>query len=117
MVLNRMAGPYAPQYWSLIACNVVLPQVLWIKKVRSSPAFLFVVSLIVNLGMWLERYIIIVTSLHRDFLPSAWGTYSGTIWDVATLVGTLGLFLALMFLFIRCLPVFSLFAIVPILPG
>jgi Ni/Fe-hydrogenase subunit HybB-like protein len=116
MVRNRMAGPYALQYWCLIACNVVLPQVLWIKKVRSSPAFLFVVSLIVNLGMWLERYIIIVTSLHRDFLPSAWGTYSGTIWDVATFVGTIGLFLSLMFLFIRFLPVISIFEMRTILP-
>jgi Ni/Fe-hydrogenase subunit HybB-like protein len=116
MVRNRMAGPYAFQYWCLIACNVVLPQVLWFKKVRSAPAFLFVISLIVNLGMWLERYIIIVTSLHRDFLPSAWGTYSGTIWDVATFVGTIGLFLALMFLFIRFLPVISIFEMRTILP-
>ena len=116
MVLNRMTGPYAFQFWSLIACNVLTPQALWIKKVRTSPAILFVIAIVVNVGMWLERYVIIVTSLQRDFLPSSWGLYSGTVWDYATFVGTIGLFLALMFLFIRFLPMISIFEMRAILP-
>ncbi|HYS05488.1 MAG TPA: NrfD/PsrC family molybdoenzyme membrane anchor subunit [Candidatus Dormibacteraeota bacterium] len=116
MSVNRMLGPYAFQFWSLIACNVIAPQVLWIKRVRRSPAFLFVIAIVVNIGMWLERYVIIVTSLHRDFLPSSWGMYSGTIWDYSTFLGTIGLFLALMFLFIRFLPMISIFEMRAILP-
>jgi len=116
MSVNRMLGPYAFQFWSLIACNVIAPQVLWIKRVRRSPALLFVIAIVVNVGMWLERYVIIVTSLHRDFLPSSWGMYSGTIWDYSTFLGTIGLFLALMFLFIRFLPMISIFEMRAILP-
>ena len=108
MVLNRMTGPYRDFYWSLIFCNVVLPQVLWLRKVRSSVPMLFVMSLVVNTGMWLERFIIVVTSLHRDFLPSSWGMYHPTRWDWATYVGTLGLFFTLMFLFVRFLPVIAI---------
>jgi molybdopterin-containing oxidoreductase family membrane subunit len=77
MVRNRVLGPYMFQYWSLIACNILLPQLLWLKRVRSSAAILFAIAIIVNIGMWLERYVIIVTSLHRDFLPSSWGMYAG----------------------------------------
>jgi molybdopterin-containing oxidoreductase family membrane subunit len=109
MVLNRMHGPYAFQYWSLIACNIVVPQLLWSPRVRANVKVLFVVSLIVNVGMWLERYIIIVTSLHRDFVPSSWGMYSATRWDWSIFVGSIGLFLALLFLFLRFLPVISIF--------
>jgi molybdopterin-containing oxidoreductase family membrane subunit len=116
MVVNRVMGPYAFQYWALVACNVVSPQFLWLKRVRSSTAALFVLSIVVNIGMWLERYVIIVTSLHRDFVPSSWGMYSGTIWDYATFIGTIGLFLALMFLFIRFLPAISIFEMRTILP-
>ncbi len=116
MVANRALGPYAFQFWALIACNILAPQFLWIKRARSSPAFLFVIAIIVNIGMWLERFVIIVTSLHRDFLPSSWGMYHGTIWDVATFVGTLGLFAALMFLFIRFLPMISIFEMRTMLP-
>jgi len=116
VTINRMLGPYAFQFWSLIACNVVAPQVLWLKRVRRSPVSLFVVAIVVNIGMWLERYVIIVTSLHRDFLPSSWGMYSGTIWDYSTFVGSIGLFLALMFLFIRFLPMISIFEMRTILP-
>jgi len=116
MTVNRMLGPYAFQFWSLIACNVVVPQLLWIKRARRSPAFLFVIAIVVNIGMWLERYVIIVTSLHRDFLPSSWGMYSGTIWDYSTFIGTIGVFLALMFLFIRFLPMISIFEMRAILP-
>jgi Ni/Fe-hydrogenase subunit HybB-like protein len=116
VTINRMLGPYAFQFWSLIACNVLAPQALWLKRVRRSPVILFVVAIVVNIGMWLERYVIIVTSLHRDFLPSSWGMYSGTIWDYSTFVGSIGLFLALMFLFIRFLPMISIFEMRTILP-
>ena len=108
MVLNRWFGPYAFFYWMLILCNIVIPQMMWFKKVRMNVAVLFVISLIVNIGMWLERFIIVVTSLHRDFLPSSWGMYYPTKWDWATYTGTIGLFLTLLFLFIRYLPVISI---------
>jgi len=106
--VNRIAGPYAPAYFGLIACNVLVPQLLWSGRVRRNIKALFAISLIVNVGMWLERFVIIVTSLHRDYVPSAWGMYTPTRWDVATFVGTIGLFLALLFLFIRLLPMISI---------
>ena len=109
MIGNRMAGPYAPAYWALLACNALTPQLLWSRRLRANVPVLFVIALIVNVGMWLERYIIVVTSLHRDFLPSSWDMYAGTIWDWATFIGTIGLFLALLFLFIRLLPMISIF--------
>jgi molybdopterin-containing oxidoreductase family membrane subunit len=108
MILNRMTGPYRDFYWSLIFCNVIAPQVLWLRKVRSSVPMLFVMSLVVNTGMWLERFVIVVTSLHRDFLPSSWGMYHPTRWDWATYLGTIGLFFTLMFLFVRFLPVIAI---------
>ncbi len=116
MIFNRMTGPYAPMYWALISCNVVLPQMLWFKRLRTTVPVLFAMSIIVNIGMWLERYIIVVTSLHRDHLPSSWGMYSGTIWDWSTYIGTIGLFLSLLFLFIRVLPMISIFEIRTLLP-
>ena len=105
---NRAAGPYAPAYWALIACNVVIVQALWLRWVRANPAALFVVAIFCNIGMWLERYVIIVVSLHRDFLPSSWGMYYPTFWDLTTFAGTLGLFFTLIFLFIRLVPMISL---------
>jgi Ni/Fe-hydrogenase subunit HybB-like protein len=116
MIWNRVTGPYAPAYWALLLCNVVVPQALWFRRVRSSVALLFVLSLVVNVGMWLERFIIVVTSLHRDFLPSSWGMYSPTIWDWSTFVGTIGLFVALLFLFLRFLPMISIYEMRTILP-
>jgi molybdopterin-containing oxidoreductase family membrane subunit len=116
VVHNRLSGPYAPVYWSLLVCNIVAPQAIWFKRVRRSPALLFIVAMFVNVGMWLERYVIVVTSLHRDFLPSSWGMYRGTIWDWATYVGTIGLFLSLLFLFIRFLPMISIFEMRTMLP-
>jgi molybdopterin-containing oxidoreductase family membrane subunit len=80
MMMNRLTGPYWPQYWALIACNVVIPQLLWFKKIRMNVAVLFVLSIIINIGMWLERFVIIVLSLHRDFLPSSWGMFRPTFW-------------------------------------
>lgn len=111
MSRNRMAGPYAPIFWSLILCNVLTPQLLWFKRFRDNLVLLFLISIVVNIGMWLERYVIVITSLHRDYLPSSWGMYHGTIWDYATYAGTIGLFLALMFLFIRVLPMISIFEV------
>ncbi|HET8675960.1 MAG TPA: NrfD/PsrC family molybdoenzyme membrane anchor subunit [Blastocatellia bacterium] len=116
MITNRFTGPYALMYWSLIACNVVIPQILWMKRVRNNILMLFLVSLVVSVGMWLERYIIIVVSLHRDFLPSSWGNYTATVWDWSMFIGTIGLFFALMFLFIRFLPMISIFEMRTILP-
>ena len=106
--INRMIGNYSVMYWILILGNVVAPQLMWFKRFRTSVPILFILSLVVNVGMWTERYVIVVTSLHRDYMPSAWGMYSGTWWDYATLAGTIGLFVALMFLFVRLLPAISM---------
>ncbi|HEV8485994.1 MAG TPA: NrfD/PsrC family molybdoenzyme membrane anchor subunit [Blastocatellia bacterium] len=116
MIKNRMTGPYGVFYWLLIACNVITPQFLWIKKVRHSVAALFVISIVVNIGMWLERFVIIVTSLHRDFLPSSWEIYKPTVWDFSMFFGTIGLFVMLLFLFVRFLPVISIFEMRTLLP-
>ena len=117
MIWNRMHGPYAPYYWALILCNGVTPQLLWFKKIRSRLLVLWLISLVVSIGMWLERFVIVVTSLHRDFLPSSWGFYKPTQWDWAMFVGTIGFFLALLFLFIRFLPMISIFEMRTILPA
>ncbi|MFP5262960.1 MAG: NrfD/PsrC family molybdoenzyme membrane anchor subunit [Blastocatellia bacterium] len=116
MIFNRMRGPYGFMYWMLILCNIAIPQLLWIRRVRSNVAMLFIISIIVNIGMWLERFVIIVTSLHRDFLPSSWGMYQPTVWDWSMLLGTIGLFFSLLFLFVRFLPMISIFEIRTILP-
>jgi molybdopterin-containing oxidoreductase family membrane subunit len=116
MILNRLRGPYAPYYWALIFCNVLATQSLWFRRVRHSVPLLFVMALIVNTGMWLERFIIVITSLHRDFLPSSWGMFTPTLWDWATFIGSLGLFFSLLFLFIRFLPMISIFEMKTILP-
>jgi len=116
MMMNRFAGPYWWAYWALILCNGLVPQLLWFHRVRHSIPLLFLVSIVVSIGMWLERYVIIVVSLHRDFLPSSWGMYSGTFWDWATFLGTLGLFTSLLFLFIRFLPMISIFEMRTLVP-
>jgi molybdopterin-containing oxidoreductase family membrane subunit len=108
MVSNRMQGPYAPIYWTVIACNVVVPQALWLTRVRLSVPLLFAISIVVNIGMWLERFMIIVVSLHRDFLPSSWGMYYPTFWDWAILLGSLGTFGWLFLMFVRFLPAISI---------
>ena len=109
MALNRMFGPYGTMYWALILFNVLVPQALWFQRVRTSVPALFIIAICVNIGMWLERFVIVVVSLSRDFMPSAWGMYSPTRWDYAAFVGSIGLFLALIFLFIRLLPMISIF--------
>ena len=116
MTINRWKGPYAFFYWMLILCNILIPQSLWSKRVRNNVGALFAISLIVNVGMWLERFIIVVTSLHRDFVPSSWRMYIPTRWDWATYVGTIGLFLTLFFLFIRFLPAISIFEMRTLVP-
>jgi Ni/Fe-hydrogenase subunit HybB-like protein len=110
MIMNRMFGPYAPWYWLLIACNIVIPlTLLWSSKIRRNVRALFCISLVVQLGMWLERFIIVVTSLHRDFVPSSWGMFYPTVIDFALFFGTIGLFFTLFYLFIRYLPMISIF--------
>lgn len=102
--INRATGPFAWAYWIMVSCNVLSPQILWFKKLRRSPVVLFIMSIFVNIGMWFERFVIIVTSLHRDYLPSSWAYYTPTWIEVATLVGSFGLFFTLFFLFVRVFP-------------
>jgi Ni/Fe-hydrogenase subunit HybB-like protein len=108
MNLNRALGPYRWAYWTLILCNVLTPQFLWIRAVRQSVPLMFVIALVVQIGMWMERFVIVITSLHRDYMPSAWGMYAPTFWDYATLAGTIGLFFTGFLLFAKFLPVISI---------
>jgi molybdopterin-containing oxidoreductase family membrane subunit len=113
---NRFTGVIRWEYYMLILCNVLVPQLLWFKTVRTTPSILFLISLIVNVGMWLERYVIIVGSLTRDNLPSSWGRYAGTFWDWATYLGSIGLFFFLLLIFLRFLPLISIFEMRTLLP-
>jgi molybdopterin-containing oxidoreductase family membrane subunit len=106
--INRAFGPYAWSYWIMISCNVITPQLFWFKAVRRNTTLVWVLSLFVNLGMWFERFVIICTSLTRDFLPTSWGYFSPTIVDIFTFVGTFGIFSALFLLFIRFLPMMAM---------
>jgi Ni/Fe-hydrogenase subunit HybB-like protein len=117
MMANRMFGPYGWSYWALITCNLLIPQLLWSARVRRSIPALFAIAIVVNVGMWLERFVIVVTSLHRDYLPSSWGMYVPTAWDWALYVGTIGLFFFLLFLFIRFLPMISIFEMRTLVPA
>ena len=114
--LNRALGPYAWAYWTMVACNVISPQVFWFKKARTSIPILFVLSIVINIGMWFERFVIIVTSLHRDFLPSAWDYFSPTFWDVACLLGSFGLFFTMFCLFVRFVPMVATAEVKTVLP-
>ncbi len=105
---NRMFGPYAWAYWTMITCNVISPQCFWSKKLRTSIPFMFFISIVINIGMWFERFVIIATSLHRDFLPSSWGYYRPSWVDILTFAGTFGWFMTLFLLFIRFIPVIAL---------
>ncbi|KIG15020.1 Molybdopterin oxidoreductase [Enhygromyxa salina] len=115
--VNRAFGPYAWAYWIMISCNVISPQLVWFEKIRRSPAALFVLSIFVNIGMWFERFVITVTSLSRDFLPSSWDYYTATIWDVGLLVGSFGLFFTLFCLFVRFLPMVAIAEIKSVMPA
>ncbi len=109
MILNRFGGPYAWSYWALILCNGIVPQLMWFKRFRMNLPLLWVVTLFVGVGMWLERFVIVVISLHRDYLTSSWAMYAPTIWDWALYIGSFGLFFSLLFLFIRFLPMINIF--------
>src|SRR5262249_8140807 len=115
MIENRILGPFGHYYFALIVCNILIPQLLWIRRVRRWPAMLFCLSIIVNVGMWLERYVIVM-STSRSELPDMWGRYAGSIWDWAMYLGTLGLFLFLLLIFIRFLPMISIFEMRTLLP-
>lgn len=106
--LNRAFGPYAWAYWAMVSCNVISPQIFWFKSMRTSPTVMFIISIFINIGMWFERFVIIVTSLHRDFLPSSWSMYSPTAIEWGIYIGTLGLFFTLFFLFAKFLPVIAI---------
>ncbi|MCA9549661.1 MAG: polysulfide reductase NrfD [Myxococcales bacterium] len=105
---NRAFGPYAWAYWIMVSCNVISPQLFWFKKIRTTPWMMVIVCIFVNIGMWFERFVITVTSLHRDFLPSSWGYFSPTIFDIMLFVGSFGLFFTLFLLFLRWLPVVAI---------
>jgi molybdopterin-containing oxidoreductase family membrane subunit len=106
--LNRLFGPYAWAYWTMVSCNVIFPQFFWVRKIRRSVPIMMVIVILVNVGMWFERFVIVVTSLHRDFLPSSWGMYIPTLYDVGILLGSFGLFFTLVILFTKSLPVVSI---------
>jgi Ni/Fe-hydrogenase subunit HybB-like protein len=116
MTRNRMFGPYWMVFWSVMLLNVAVPQFLWSRRVRRSPKALFLVAMAINVGMWVERYMIVVTSLTRDFMPSAWGQYAATFWDYAVFIGTIGFFVMMMFLFVRLLPAISISEVRTLLP-
>jgi molybdopterin-containing oxidoreductase family membrane subunit len=117
MLINRTwRGPMAWSYWMLLVCNLIVPQLMWSKRFRRRLGMVFLVCMFVNVGMWLERFVIIVTSLHRDFLPSSWQMYYPTRWDFMTFFGTVGLFLTLMFLFVRVMPMIAIFELKTLLP-
>ena len=109
--VNRATGPYAWAYWTMMSCNLIVPQLLWWKRARTHVPTLFALSLLVNVGMWLERFVIIVSSLHRDYLPSSWSIYRPTIIEVATLVGSFGLFFTLYLVFVRFLPAVAMWEV------
>src|SRR5690606_24413918 len=103
--LNRISGPYWWAYWIMMTCNVISPQLMWFKKLRTNLAFTFFISIVVNIGMWFERFVIIVTSLHRDWLPSSWVMFHPTFYDVGVFVGSIGVFFTLFMVFLTSLPV------------
>ena len=105
--LNRATGPYAFAYLSMMTCNVFSPQLMWFKKLRTSIVFSFFISIVVNIGMWFERFVIIVTSLHRDYLPSSWTMFSPTFVDISIFMGTIGFFFLLFLLYARTFPVIA----------
>jgi len=114
--INRATGPYWWAYWSMVSCNVITPQLFWMKRFRSNPVIIFILCIFVNIGMWFERFVIIVTSLHRDFLPSAWDYFHPTYVDIWTFIGSIGIFLSLFLLFIRFLPMVAIAEVKGVLP-
>jgi molybdopterin-containing oxidoreductase family membrane subunit len=113
--VNRAFGPFAWAYWIMISCNVITPQFFWFKKIRTSMMWTFVMSIFVNIGMWFERFVIVVT-LHRDYTPSAWDYYVPTIFDISTFIGSFGLFFTLFILFLKYLPAIAIAEIKGVMP-
>ena len=107
-LINRATGPYAWAYWIMMTANVISPQLLWFKKLRTNLAFTFGLSIVINIGMWFERFVIVVSSLHRDYLPSSWSMYTPTMVEILIFLGTIGMFFTLFFLFIRYVPVIAI---------
>jgi len=114
--VNRATGPYAWAYWTMITCNVLVPQIFWFKKLRRSLPVMFVASILINVGMWFERFVIVVSSLANDFLPANWAYYKPTFWDISTFVGSFGLFFTLLLLFVRFVPIIAISEIKGVLP-
>jgi molybdopterin-containing oxidoreductase family membrane subunit len=114
--INRAFGPYAWAYWTMISCNVISPQLFWFKKLRTNVPVMFVVSIFVNIGMWFERFVITVTSLHRDYLPSAWNYFRPTVIDISIFAGSFGLFFTLFLLFLRFIPMIAIAEVKAVLP-
>jgi len=106
--INRAFGPYYWAYWTMITCNVVVPQLFWFRKFRTTPALMFILAIFINIGMWFERFVIIASSLHRDFLPASWGYFTPTWVDICTFAGTIGMFLTFFLLFLRFLPAIAM---------
>ncbi|MGQ0506485.1 MAG: NrfD/PsrC family molybdoenzyme membrane anchor subunit, partial [Myxococcaceae bacterium] len=104
----RQRGPYAPVYWLMMFCNAVVPQIYWFPKMRTNLVVVFIASILINVGMWCERFVIVVTSLHRDFLPASWGMYAPTWVDLGLFIGTIGFFAMMFLLFLRFLPAVSI---------
>ncbi len=114
--VNRAFGPYAWAYWIMVSCNVITPQLFWSKKIRTNIGIMWVMYIFVNIGMWFERFVITVTSLSRDFLPSSWAYYNPTIVDILTFVGSFGLFFTLILLFIRFAPLIAMAEVKTVMP-
>lgn len=114
--VNRALGPYSWAYWIMVSCNVLVPQIFWSKKLRTSIPVMFVASILINVGMWFERFVIVVSSLANDYLPSSWGYYSPTIFDVACYIGSFGLFFTFFLLFLRFIPMVAIAEVKGILP-
>ena len=111
--MNRITGPYGWSYWIMVSCNVLIPQLFWFKKIRRAVVPMFIISILVNVGMWFERYVIVVTSLHRDFLPANWGEFNMTFFDFGALIGSFGMFFTLFLLYMRTLPAVSIAEVKP----
>ena len=106
--MNRALGPFSWAYWIMVSCNVLIPQLLWFKKVRTTLPLVFVLTIFINIGMWFEQFVIIVTSLHRDFLPSSWASYTPSTIEIATLLGSFGLFFTCFLIFCRIAPAIAI---------
>jgi molybdopterin-containing oxidoreductase family membrane subunit len=107
-IVNRALGPYAWAFWTMVTCNMLVPQFFWFKRARTSIPIIFALSILVNVGMWFERFVIIVTSLHRDYLPSSWAIYTPTLTEITILLGSFGLFFTAFLLFLRLFPLISI---------